>query len=497
MQRRRDMTPRITPAVKAATVSFVMVVLGMLLILWSVLQTAQIWFVLSALIAIGCLVVISGVRLAVLGVVLIGLYCFTASWDDVGIGPVGVRQLFLIFGGMLLAPTLDPRRLPPVPWWLHAYGLSAVVASCFLLVFPISEAYYNERYATSAVGTALGERPGQLSSLASLLFNNYAIPGVIVLACMLMPRALRWLIAAYVAGAALCCMAAVAGYYGQPILLNLFGAVPYPSGVRASGFTSHPLRLGTTGVMAMGMSCWLALQPRLILKLIGWGSLPLLLGGLYVSGSRGPIVAAVIVLVLCMFLLPTVRRRVHEVVAAVGVAVLAVLLAVPSLAEEVLQQTRLTSNSTTTVSDDGRREVLAQGLHDFHNSPFFGIGVQFIAEAHTLYVGVLAGGGIILGLGFVLFNVGSIRAAVQSLKLDRALAGALIATLIGTLWYWTVADLIQTKTVATVFGFVLALWWMSNDEDASAEWRRDLIEDEPALAEADGALPALQRPRTT
>ncbi len=174
--------------------------------------------------------------------------------------------------------------------------------------------------------------------------------------------------------------------------------------------------------MAMGLSCWLALQPRLILKLIGWGSLPLLLGGLYVSGSRGPIVAAVIVLVLCMFLLPTVRRRVHEVVAAVGVAVLGGAAGRPVPRRGGAAATRLTSNSTTTVSDDGRREVLAQGLHDFHNSPFFGIGVQFIAEAHTLYVGVLAGGGIILGLGFVLFNVGSIRAAVQSLNLDRALA---------------------------------------------------------------------------
>lgn len=488
---------RLTPSTRAAVISFAMMGLAMLLALWSVLQTWEIWLAVSTVIALGCAIMISGVRLAVLGVVLIGLFCFTASWDDVGIGPVGVRQLFLLFGGMLLAPTLDPRRLPPVPWWLHAYGLSAVIASCFLLVFPLSQAYYNERYATSQVGTALGERPGQLSSLASLLFNNYAIPGVIVLACMLMPRALRWLVAAYVSGAALCCLAAILGYYGYPILLNVFGGVPYPAGARAAGFTSHPLRLGTAGVMAMGLACWLALQPRWILKWTGWGSLPLLLGGLYVSGSRGPVLAGVLVLVLCMFLLPTVRRRVHEVVSAVGVAVLAVLFAVPSLAQAVLEQTRLTSNITTTVSDDGRREVLAQGLHDFHHSPIFGIGVQFIAEAHTLYVGVLAGGGIILAFGFALFNVGSIVAAFQSLKLDRALGGALLATLIGTLSYWLVADLIQIKTVAAVFGFVLALWWMSRDEDAAAVWREDTTADKVPLAEAGFVLPGRHRPDGT
>lgn len=485
---------RLTPSTRAAIISYVMMGLAMFLVLWSLTLTWEIWFAISAMVGLGCAVVISGVRPAVLGVVLIGLFCFTASWDDVGIGPVGVRQLFLVLGGLLLAPTLDPRRLPPVPWWLHAYGLSAVVSSFFLLVFPISQAYYNERYATSEVGTALGERPGQLSSLASLLFNNYAIPGVIVLACMLMPRALRWLIAAYVSGAALCCLAAILGYYGVPILLNVFGGVPYPSGVRASGFTSHPLRLGTAGLMAMGPACWLALQPRWILKLTGWGSLPLLLGGLYVSGSRGPILAGVLVLVLCMFLLPTVRRRVHEVTAAVGVAVLALLFAVPSLAQGVLEQARLTTNTTTTVSDDGRREVLAQGLHDFQSSPIFGIGVQFIAEAHTLYVGVLASGGIILGVGFALFNVGSIIAAVQSLKLDRALGGALLATLIGTLWYWTVADLIQTKTVVTIFGFVVALWWISRNEDAAAAWREGMTDEQAELAEVGSGLSGRRRP---
>jgi len=453
-----------TPAAKAAATSFVTVVLVMALALWSLTLPWEFWLLISAMVAIGCAVVISGVRLPIIGVVLIGVFCFTASWDDVLLGPINIRQLCLLLGGLLLAFTFDLERLPPIPWWLHAYGLSALVVTCFQLLHPISQPYLDTRYATSQSGRSLGERAGTLPSLASLLLNNYGVPIVIILACMVLPKALRWLIASYVVGAAFCCLAGVLGYYGVPVLINIFGGVPWGAGVRASGFTSHPLRLGTAGMMATALACWMVLQKHPLLKWGGWVSLPLLLGGVYVSGSRGGILAAVLVLGLSMFLLPDVRRRVHEVVGTVAVAVLALLFAFPSVVESLLGQTRLGGDQTTAASDVGRSQVLAQGIDDWHASPIYGIGIQYIAEAHTLYVGVLAAGGLIFAAGFWLFNIGSMITAVQSLKFDRALGGALVATLGATLFYWTVADLIQTKTVATVFGFVVALWWLGNDD---------------------------------
>lgn len=465
-QRRASRDP-VSPGTKAAVISFLTVVLAMVVALWSLTQPWEIWLLLSGVVGMGCAVVISGVRLSTLGVVLIGMFCFTASWDDVMLGSVNIRQLCLALGGLLLLTTIDPLRLPPIPWWLHAYGLAAAIATGFQLLFPVSQAYLDTRYATSASGQSLGERAGTLPSLASLLFNNYAVPVFIVLACMVMPKALRWLIASYVVGAAFCCLAAILGYYGMPVLMNIFGGVAWPSGVRASGFTSHPLRLATAGMMATALACWMALQKHTLLKWGGWGSLPLLLGGLYVSGSRGGILAGMLVLGLSMFLLPEVRRRVHEVVGTVAVAVLALLFAVPAVVESLLGQTRLAGDQTTSVSDTGRSQVLVQGLDDFNTSPIFGIGIQYIAEAHTLYVGVLAAGGVIFGVGFVLFNIGSLLAAFQSLKIDRALAGALLATLGATLFYWTVADLIQTKTVAIMYAFVVALWWRGK-EDPSA-----------------------------
>ncbi len=437
--------------------------LALVVIWWSLLQPWPIALAMGALLAGACAIVILRLPLQLVGVILIGLFCFTASWDQTAIAGVGIRQIFLGLGGVLLATGLDLRRLPPVPWWLHAYGLSAILVTILQAVFPIDQSYLEGRYATSSLGRDLGEREGALPSLLSLLFNTYAAPLVIVVACMFLPRALRWLIGAYVVGAALSCLAAILGFYGQPSLADLFGGVPTPDGVRASGFTSHPLRLATSGVMAIALAAWMGMQSQRALRWAGWLSTPLLLLGLYVSGSRGGMVSGMLVLILATFLLPDVRSRLHVVISAVGSGLLGLYFIFPSAIYGVLGSTRLSGDFTTTVSDIGRTQLLDQGINDFHASPLFGIGVRFIAEAHTLYVGVLAAGGLLFGLGYFLFNVGSVRASIQSLKVDRSLGGALLATLIASLWYWTVADLIQTKTVACIYGYLIALWWQGQE----------------------------------
>jgi hypothetical protein len=485
---------RLTPGARAwaitwLTVGLVLGVLGLALLLPWKLAVAVFVFI-----AIGCAIVIAWVDLPRVGVLVIGLFCLAASWDQVAVGGARVRMLFWLLGVMMLAPSVDPRRLPPIPWWLHAYGLAAIVVTCLGALMPIDQSYLDSRYAESASGQSLGTRPSSLGSLLSLLFNNYAIPVTIVLACMCLPKALRWLIGAYVAGVVLSSFAAILGYYGQHGLLDAFGGLPTPAGARASGFTSHPLRLATSEVMATALACWLALQPQWILKWGGRVGAPILILGLYVSGSRGGIVAGMLVLALCMFLLPTVRRRVHLVISAGAAALLGIYFAFPAAVAEAIGSTRLVGGDyTTTVSDTGRSEVLVQGLNDFQTSPIFGIGVKYIAEAHTLYLGVLAAGGVIFGVGYLLFNIGILRTAIRGVKGDRMLGGALLATLLAELWYWTVADLIQTATVAIINGFVIAVWWLTRDSTESPDQRSagrpKVVGDPGRLATAPGTGP--------
>lgn len=391
-----------------------------------------------------------------IGVFLILLFSFTASWDNASIGGIKPRQIFVVLGLVMLiaGAAMDDRR--KIPWWIHVYAFSAIGVTVLQWLFPISPGYINTRYATSAAGQSLGTRPAALPSLLSTLFNTYAIPLAIILVCLYLPRSLRWIITAYVSGAALSCFAAYLGYEGYPILLKPLAA-PSPPGVRALGYTSHPLHLATSAVMAIGLACWLSVQPQIFTKWVGRLSLVGLLLGVYASGSRGGTGAVVFALALSAFALPTVRSRVHIVLASVGMFVAGVVAFMPGLGLGILQTTRIYNGLTNAVSDTGRGQILDQSLVDFYHSPIYGIGLRYIAEAHILYAGILASGGIILSLAYIAFNVGSLRCAVQGMAVDRQLAAALLVTIVSSLAYWSVADDFGVASVQIVYGCIVGL----------------------------------------
>lgn len=443
------------------------------LLAWSVVQ-APFVVALATLALLGFIgaLIAARVSLALIGVGFTLLFSFTASWDEAAVLGIKPRMIFMLLGLMMLGVGYGIRHLPPVPWWLHAYGLSAIVVTCLQVLFPIDQFYLSGRYATSQAGQALGFRPGALPSLLSLLFNNYAVPAVIVLACMYLPRALRWIITAYVAGVALSSFAGYLGYIGYPWLVDLV-ATPVTQGWRAQGFTSHSLHLATSEVMAIALACWLAGQPNPAVKWCGRLSLPVILLGLYASGSRGGVVAGVVALGLCSLLLPAVRRRLHVVAAGVMCVAAAVINFVPAVGERILHTTRLVGSQDAQLSDTGRNEVFEQGLSDFSHSRIFGIGVRYLAEAHVLYVGVLASGGLILFVGYLLFNVGSVRAALKSMEVDRALGGALLATIVTSLVYWTVADDFQVASVQIIYGLVIAVSMRAWSARADREGMRE------------------------
>jgi hypothetical protein len=441
---------------------------GLVLVLLSLVGSPKGAIAVAVVVSLACLAVIARAPLATIGVVLIVLFSFTASWDNVGIGGVKPRLILLVLGIIALWVGYGIRHPLHIPWWLNVYGLTAIIVTVAQFLVPVSQAYLDGRYTTSDAGTSLGTRPGALPSLASVLFNNYAVPAGIVLACMYMPKALRWIVFAYVSGVALSCTAAYLGFIGSPALLHLFLLQAPPVGTRALGFTSHPLHLATSAVMPIALSCWLAVHPKRLFKWTGRVSVIALLLGLYASGSRGGNVAALIALALCAVLLPSVRRRFHTVIAVIATALAGVVLYSPGLMTKILQTTRIVGGETADISDTGRSEVLHQGLSDFSHSPVYGIGPRYISEAHILYVGVLASGGVLLFAAYVLFNVGSIRAAYQSIGIDKALGGALLASLIASLVYWTVADDFHVASVEILYGLVMAVMVRARAEGPAA-----------------------------
>lgn len=403
-----------------------------------------------------CVAIAMRPSIADLGVFLVVVFCFVISWDEANVGGIKPRLLFLFFGTAGLLVGTSFRGGVRIPWWLHAYGLGAIVVTLLQVYFPISAGYLDSRYATSASGQSLGTRGGTLPSLLSLLENNYVVPMAVALACAYHPKALRWTISAFVSGVAISSLVGYLGYEGLQSVASIFAPAP-PSHFRAQGFTSHSLHLATSIVFAVPLAVWLATQQEKALRWIGRLGLLCLFLGIYASGSRGGAVAAPLALGLCAFLMPRVRQRLHIILTALGLVLGAVFLWVPGALSGVLAATRLSGGTTAAVSDAGRGQILDQSILDINHSPLFGIGVRYLAEAHILYFGVLASGGAILFAAYLLFNVGSIHAARRSMQVDRGLGGAILATLVASLMYWTVADDFQVATVEIIYGFLLAV----------------------------------------
>jgi hypothetical protein len=419
-------------------------------------RTPRLGLALAVLVSVACIAVILRAQLAKIGVACIIAFSFTASWDNVAVAGMHPRVPLLVLGLIVLGLAQATKGGAALPWWIHGFGLTAIAITLLQVLFPISPQYLDARYATSEAGVALGSRPDALPSLMYLLLNVYAVPLAILLAVMAVPRALSRIIAAYVGGVALSSLAAYFGFMGSPFLADLL-VTPVPAGFRAIGYTSHPLHLATSCVMALGLAVWMATRSTRVMRWYGSFATVAILLGLYASGSRGGNASAIIMLALCALLIPTVRRRGHLVAASVGGILAFVTIFMPSVGTSILRTTRLFGGVTNAQSDSGRSQLLDQAMADFAHSPIYGIGTRFIAEAHVLYPGLLAGGGVALFAAYVFFNVGSFRAALQVIPLDRALGGALLATMLASLAYWSVADEFTVASVQVFYGVLIAV----------------------------------------
>lgn len=412
---------------------------------------------LAAVVALICVIVISRASVAGLGVAAIVAFALTASWDQISVGGFNPRFAFLAAGLVLLLVGSSFRGALWVPWWIHSFGLASIVVTVLLIIFPVSLDYLSSRYETSEAGYALGSRAGIVPSMAYLLTNVYLVPLGVGLAIAAIPKATRIIVGAYVGGVAWSSLAAYLGFVGFPWLADLL-AEPVPAGIRALGYSNHPLHLATSCVMALGFAVWMGLQPTRRTRWFGWGATISILLGVYASGSRGGNVAVVLLLAVSVFFIPQVRQRWHIALSGVLVLCSVAMLMVPALAEAFLRTTRiLGGDASAAASDAGRAEVFRQALTDFGHSPIYGIGTRFMAEAHVLYAGVLASGGVILMLGYILFNVGSIRAAGDVASDQGALGSAVLSTLLASLGYWTVGDEFTVPEVQFVYGVLLGL----------------------------------------
>lgn len=416
----------------------------------------------------------------------------TLTWNGWFIGPLrpGDALILLTLILILIVNPNDGFRTPP--WWLKQLPLAIILVAVLAILIPPDPIYLANRIVLDAHGRNIVDTKGSVA-MANIgvafkfIVAVFAVPMAFIGAVRIDKRAARWLGIAFAAGAALSGWAATLDHFGTD-LARLITRVPNVA-ARQAGFTTHPNFLAAGMIVAMPFAFWLAASTVRREQILGFVSLVGCVGGVYASGSRGGAVCAVGVVGLCILVHP--RTRAHSATYAVaGVAALLLLAGVfPSIGQEILHVTRLSSDSNTGGSDTVRQLVGDQGIRDWHYSPIKGIGLQAYFDASEVYLQELASGGLILFVAMQVYMGGGIYTAWRYLKrnsLAMACGCALIGALALNLFEADLTDRFYYVPAAILLALVHSL---KDDDGEDAADAADTGDETGGFERADGLSP--------
>jgi O-antigen ligase len=205
--------------------------------------------------------------------------------------------------------------------------------------------------------------------------------------------------------------------------------------------------------------------------LVGYVSLPFLAIALLASGSRGPVVALLVALVVLVSLViqnRQLRRRLAQIAVGVGGATVVAALIVPSTAVD--RSASFLFGNTSGLSSNGRTHLWSQALSLFYSHFWTGVGTGGFSRYEPIYLyphnivleeaaelGVL---GVILVVAFLLL---ALRTAFfvwrEATSHEERIIGALIlAMLVATVLNSLLSDAIETTdTLCLVVGLAYGL----------------------------------------
>jgi len=189
----------------------------------------------------------------------------------------------------------------------------------------------------------------------------------------------------------------------------LFGVGPVSIG-RQAGLTNHPNHLATVLVMAIPivLSWW---QRAGVWRRRSVIALTILVIALISTGSRGGLAAGGVIIVIGVLTQPAVRKAVQPALLPLGLVVAALLLIDQHLTQSLLHHTRFGASGAG--SDHQRAEVGRQAVMDFKHRPWFGIGFDVADQGHSIYLQMLATGGVLTLVAMALYVSGVVRSVVS------------------------------------------------------------------------------------
>ncbi len=253
---------------------------------------------------------------------------------------------------------------------------------------------------------ALAAMPGNVSTLVKYELSLVLIPVLVAAVGTSRRRCLR-LLDLWAAGAVVNACVAVADYVGVAHItpVAIFGN-------RSSGLTVHPNYLALTCVISIPIAMlWFGRSRRWTVA--GLLALPILLGGVYVSGSRAGTAAALLAVAGTIAVVPRFRPGLRFILPLGGMAIILVLM-FTNTGAKILSQVRLGASTSTSLSNYQRGIAAQAALDQIRARPIEGVGFSVIANAHNIYLQLLDAGGIIALVAFFVFLGGLVKALGRS-----------------------------------------------------------------------------------
>lgn len=398
-----------------------------------------------------------------------GAFVLVVTWNGFRLGGGALSNGFLLIAfAAAMGHAMVARRPFPLPPWLLAATAGLVIAAMLNMIFPPDSGWINKTLLsyrtdfTPPVTDFLAPRSDLLA--LGKLFVGLLLLAVIFLAVARTASRVKRLMDLFVVSATANAAVALIDYAGVPIS-------PRGSRVgREAGLTVHPNYLALTCTIAIPLALyWFSRGGRW--RNAGLVATALLLGGAYVSGSRAGGVSAALAVVVTVAAIPNLRRALGVVLPVTGMVIVAMLM-FTNAGNQLLEQLRFTGDPTTTGSDNARTELAELAVDQFSARPLQGVGFQVIQDAHSIYLQLLAAGGVIALAAFLTYLWGlwvSTRRARAGPERDLATAAAIGVAM------WLVNGVVDSqladKYLYVVPGLLVALSYSATALRAAPELR--------------------------
>ena len=364
------------------------------------------------------------------------------TWNGFRLGGGAVANAFLVPAFLMVAVRAVVLRKPiPLPPWMFAAGIGFALAAMLRLIFPPDASTLNDILIHYRTIPQAGAQPlifvqrSDLAAFVQFLVAVFVMP-LVVASVATTPRRIERLIDLFVVSAAINAFVGivdVAGFHIAPV---------YGGAGRSAGLTIHPNYLALTCTLAIPLTLlWIGRGGRW--RTAGLACSGLLLAGAYASGSRAGAVTAVLGVILTMIVVPRLRTGLGFTVPAVGMVLLALVY---FAGDQILEQVRISGGVGTAVntagSDTQRSQLAHLAIDQFQARPVSGVGYSVIADAHSIYLQLLAAGGVIAMVSFLTYLGGLASSARRAMAGPQRDVAAVLSVSIGV---WLVNGIIDNQ----------------------------------------------------